>query len=84
LAEVKAWQSRPLAAVYAVVSLDALYVNIKVSGRISKRAVYLVLAITPEGNKELYFQALDTTHSRLEGGLGSFCYPTSRTLQFLI
>jgi transposase-like protein len=53
LAEVKAWQSRPLASVYPVVYLDALYVNIKVSGRVSKRAVYLVLAITPEGNKEL-------------------------------
>ena len=53
LEEVKAWQSRPLETVYPVVYLDALYVNIKVSGRISKRAVYLVLAITPEGQKEL-------------------------------
>ena len=53
LSEVNAWQTRPLALVYPVVYLDALYVNIKVSGRVSKRAVYLVLAITPEGNKEL-------------------------------
>jgi putative transposase len=53
LAEVKAWQCRPLESVYPVVYLDALYVNIKVSGRVSKRAVYVVLAITPEGNKEL-------------------------------
>ncbi len=47
---VKAWQSRPLETVYPVVYLDALYGNINVSGRISKRAVYLILAINyPRG-----------------------------------
>ena len=43
----------PLDSVYPVVYLDALYVNIKVSGRVSKRAVYVVLALNQEGNKEL-------------------------------
>ncbi|WP_019498659.1 IS256 family transposase, partial [Pseudanabaena sp. PCC 6802] len=51
--EVKAWQCRPLEPVYPIIYLDALYVNIKVSGRVSKRAVYVVLGITVEGNKEL-------------------------------
>ncbi|MEM6445439.1 MAG: IS256 family transposase [Cyanobacteria bacterium P01_D01_bin.123] len=51
--EVKAWQSRPLDEVYPIVYLDALYVNIKVSGRVSKRAVYVVLGINLEGTKEL-------------------------------
>ena len=51
--EVKAWQCRPLDAVYAVVYLDALYVNIKVNARVSKRAVYAALAINNDGNKEL-------------------------------
>jgi transposase-like protein len=51
--EVKAWQCRPLDEVYPIVYLDALYVNIKVSGRVSKRAVYVVLGITVEGNKDL-------------------------------
>jgi transposase-like protein len=51
--EVKAWQSRPLDEVYPILYLDALYVNIKVSGRVSKRAVYVVLGINGEGNKEL-------------------------------
>jgi putative transposase len=50
---VRAWQSRPLDEVYPIVYLDALYVNIKVSGRVSKRAVYVVLGINREGNKEL-------------------------------
>jgi transposase-like protein len=43
LEEVKAWQARPLEEIYPIVYLDALYVNIKVSGRISKRAVYISL-----------------------------------------
>ncbi len=51
--DVKAWRSRPLNELYPIVYLDALYVNIKVSGRVSKRAVYVVLGINREGNKEL-------------------------------
>ena len=51
--DVKTWQTRPLDEVYPIVYLDALYVNIKVSGRVSKRAVYVVLCINQEGNKEL-------------------------------
>lgn len=50
---VRAWQSRPLEAVYPIVYLDALYVNVKVSGRVSKRAVYVALGIDIEGNKVL-------------------------------
>lgn len=53
LEEVKSWQSRPLEEVYPIVYLDALYLNIKVSGRVSKRAVYVALGINTEGDKEL-------------------------------
>ena len=53
LEEVKAWQTRPLDEVYPIVYLDASYVNIKVSGRISKRAVYVALGIDREGEKHL-------------------------------
>jgi putative transposase len=53
LDEVKSWQSHPLDEIYPIVYLDALYVNIKVSGRVSKRAVYGVLGIDREGNKSL-------------------------------
>ena len=53
LEEVKSWQSRPLEEVYPIVYLDALYLNIKVSGRVSKRAVYVALGINAEGDKEL-------------------------------
>jgi putative transposase len=51
--EVKAWQCRPLDEVYPILYLDALYVNIKISGRVAKRAVYVVLGINTEGNKDL-------------------------------
>jgi putative transposase len=51
--EVKAWQCRPLDEVYPILYLDALYLNVKVSGRISKRAVYVVLGVNGEGNKDL-------------------------------
>lgn len=51
--DVRVWQSSPLSEVYPIVYLDALYVNIKVSGRVSKPAVYVVLGIHPEGHKQL-------------------------------
>ena len=51
--DVRRWQSRPLDLLYPIVYLDALYVNIRVSGRVSKQAVYVVLGINFEGNKEL-------------------------------
>jgi putative transposase len=50
---VKAWQCRPLDEVYPILYLDALYVNIKISGRVAKRAVYVVLGVNTEGNKDL-------------------------------
>jgi transposase-like protein len=51
--DLKAWQCRPLDEVYPIVYLDALDVTIKVSGRVSKRAVYVVLGVTVEGAKTL-------------------------------
>jgi putative transposase len=37
--EVKAWQSRPLEPLYAMVYLDALYVKMRHEGRVENRAV---------------------------------------------
>lgn len=51
--DVRNWQNRPLDELYPITYLDALYVNIKVAGRVSKRAVYVVLGINREGNKDL-------------------------------
>jgi transposase-like protein len=52
-AEVQAWQSRPLEAMYPIVYFDALFVKTRQSGVSATRAVYLALAINLEGRKEL-------------------------------
>jgi putative transposase len=51
--EVKAWQSRPLDAVYPIVYLDAIRVKIRDEGTITNKAVYLALGLNLSGNKEL-------------------------------
>jgi putative transposase len=53
LEDVKAWQSRPLEPMYPIVYLDALHVKLRSEGQVQNHAVYLALAITREGQKEL-------------------------------
>lgn len=51
--DLKAWQARPLEAVYPIVYLDALFVKSRQEGPVVARAVYLALAINLAGEKEL-------------------------------
>ncbi|NBO55050.1 MAG: IS256 family transposase [Actinobacteria bacterium] len=51
--DVKAWQSRPLDAVYPIMWIDALQVKIRHDNRVVNKAVHLVLAVTEAGQKEL-------------------------------
>ena len=51
--EVKAWQNRPLEAIYPIVFLDALVVKVKENKQIINKAVYLALGINLEGQKEV-------------------------------
>ncbi len=51
--DVKAWQSRPLDAVYPIVYLDAIHLKMRAEGRVQNQAVYLALGITLDGHKEL-------------------------------
>lgn len=51
--EVRAWQSRPLDAVYPILYLDALHIKIRRDGRVSTHAVYLVIGINMQGLKEV-------------------------------
>ena len=53
LEDVKAWQGRPLDTVYPIVYLDAIHVKVRSRGHVRTHAVYLALALTLEGNKEL-------------------------------
>ena len=50
---VDEWRSRPLEPFYPVMFFDALRVNIRDEGQVSKKAVYLALAIRLDGQKEL-------------------------------
>jgi len=51
--EVKAWQNRPLDAVYPILYLDALHVKIRDAGHVQNRAIYVALGVRLEGNKEV-------------------------------
>ncbi len=51
--EVKAWQSRPLDPIYAVIFFDALFVKIRDEGTVRNKAVYLAIGITMDGTKEI-------------------------------
>jgi putative transposase len=50
--EVKVWQSRPLESVYPIVYLDAL-IKMRDEGHIQNKAIYVVLGVNLEGNKEV-------------------------------
>lgn len=51
--EVKAWQSRPLDALYPIVYLDCIHVKVRDAGTVRAKAVYLALGINLAGEKEL-------------------------------
>jgi putative transposase len=53
LEEVKAWQSRPLEPLYAIVYLDALYVKMRHEGRVENRAVYVAIGVDLDGRKDV-------------------------------
>ena len=50
--EVRAWQSRPLEALYPIVYFDCLRVKIRDGAHIINKALYLAIGLTREGQKE--------------------------------
>jgi putative transposase len=50
--EVRAWQSRPLDAIYPIVYFDCLMVKIRDGAHILNKAIYLAIGLTREGQKE--------------------------------
>jgi transposase-like protein len=53
VAEVTAWQSRPLEVMYPVVFFDALRVKIRDEAVVRSKAVYLALAVRPDGTRDI-------------------------------
>jgi putative transposase len=51
--EVRAWQNRPLDAIYPILYMDALVVKIRDGGSVKNKAVHFAVGVTLEGNKEV-------------------------------
>ena len=51
--DARAWQSRPLDAVYPIVYLDCIHVKVRDGGVVRAKAVYLALGINMTGEKEV-------------------------------
>jgi transposase-like protein len=50
---IKEWQSRPLDELYCIVWMDAIHYKVKEQGKVKSRAVYNILGINKQGNKDL-------------------------------
>ena len=50
--EVKAWQARPLDAIYPIVYLDCIHVKVR-EGAVRVKAVYLAIGVAMTGEKEV-------------------------------
>lgn len=47
------WRNRPLESVYPIVFLDAMHFKVRIEGKVISQAFYTVLAVTPEGKKDI-------------------------------
>ena len=61
LAEVTAWQSRPLEPMYPVVFFDALRVKIREDNVVRNKAVYLALGVRRDGTRDILGLWIETT-----------------------
>jgi putative transposase len=59
--DVRAWQSRPLEELYAVVYLDALQVSIRDQQVVRKKAIYSAIGINLEGERDCLGLWVDRT-----------------------
>jgi putative transposase len=53
MAEVVAWQNRPLEPMYPVIFFDALRVKIRDDAVVRNKAVYLALGVLPDGSRDV-------------------------------
>ncbi len=53
MAEVTAWQGRPLEPMYPVIFFDALRVKIREDAVVRNKAVYLALGVLPDGTRDI-------------------------------
>ena len=53
LPELNEWRNRPLEKTYPIVFLDAMFFRMRKDGKVINQAVYSILAINPEGKKDI-------------------------------
>lgn len=53
LEDVQEWRRRPLAPVWPVIYLDALFIRVREGGTVRRKAVYLALGLGLDGRKEV-------------------------------
>jgi transposase-like protein len=61
MAEVTAWQARPLEALYPVVFFDALRVKIREDAVVRNKAIYLALGVLPDGTRDILGLWIEST-----------------------
>lgn len=61
VAELKAWQTRPLEPLYVVVYLDAMVVKIRDKGVVQNKSVYLAVGVGLDGSKDVLGMWLQQT-----------------------
>jgi putative transposase len=61
MAEVTAWQSRPLEPLYPVIFFDALRVKIREDAVVRNKAIYLALGVLPDGTREILGLWIEST-----------------------
>jgi hypothetical protein len=50
---VENWQNRPLAAAYPIIYLDAIHLKLRRDGKVQNTAVYVILGIDCEGQRDV-------------------------------
>ena len=51
--EIKEWQNRPLENIYPIIWLDAMHFKVRENGVVKAKAIYSILGVTLEGQKEV-------------------------------
>lgn len=51
--DVKAWQARPLDALYPILYLDCIHVKVRDAGAVRNKAVFLAIGVNMAGHKEV-------------------------------
>jgi len=59
--DVQAWRTRPLAAVWPIVYLDALVLRVRDSGTVRRKSAYLAIGVGVDGRKEVLGLWLEQT-----------------------